>query len=542
MVSRSIWVDYDQRNYMTGIVIRLAGVEQPETRVFHQKTITVGTAPTCDLSFRDDDFHLPPSALLLTLHSEEGPYRVTEIHEEAQLIRDGETVILGEAIRDGDTFNFGTTGVRLRFFSLSPSFELAESLHLGNAVLSRTRTDTKTLPAKPHARAPRTDVAIVFVKQLIRELVAEIPRRYLILGLGLAGLAIGAWLYVNAINFIAVRINTDRTTTLHKDVNDLKEQLTQMREDIKKAQDTASYARNQIALPTDVVGQYGAGVCLVYGIYTYVDPRSGREARYKDGGEMNNLIGPNGTLNISVDGSGPPTDIEFIGTGFQVTEGMVLTNRHVVQPWDDDPVTGVLRNHGFRPRLKELFVYFPKVKHPFALTTLEVSQTDDVALGSFQRGETDPKLLPVLPLDTSKDSNAASGQPMVLMGYPAGLDGLMAKVDDKERSGLSLNRRTSLKAVLNELAARGLIRPLTTQGHISDLLTRKIVHDAATTDGGSGGPIFGANGKVIGINQAVLDNSPAKFGVPIRYGIDLLHKQQPDALISQSSKAEENKQ
>ena len=527
---------------MTGIVIRLAGVEQPETRVFHQKTITIGTAPSCDLSFRDDDFHWPPSAILLTLQAEEGPYRVTEIHEGAQLIRDGETIVLGEAIRDGDTFNFGATGVRLRFFSLSPSFELAESLQLGTAVLSRTRSETNTLPAKPHARAPRTDVAIVFVKQLIRELVAEIPRRYLVLGLGLLAVAVGAWLYVNVINFVAVRINTDRTTTLNKDVNDLKEQLTQMRTDIRTAQETASDARKQIALPMDVVGQYGAGVCLVYGQYTYIDPRSGREARYKDGGDINNLLGPNGAVNISVDGSGPPSDIEFIGTGFQVAPGLILTNRHVVQPWDDDPVTGVLRNHGLRPRLKELYVYFPKVNQPFVLHTLEASLTDDVALGSFQRGDTDPKLLPILPLDEGKGISTASGQPMVLMGYPAGLDGLMAKVDDKERSDLSLNRRSSLKAVLNELAARGLIRPLTTQGHISDLLTRKIVHDAATTDGGSGGPIFGTNGKVIGINQAVLDNSPAKFGVPIRYGAELLHKQQPDALVSQGARVEENKQ
>jgi S1-C subfamily serine protease len=221
---------------------------------------------------------------------------------------------------------------------------------------------------------------------------------------------------------------------------------------------------------------------------------------------------------------------------------MVLTNRHVIQPWDDDPVTGVLRNHGLRPRLKELYVYFPKVKQPFALHTLEYSTTDDVALGSFQPGDTDPKSLPVLPLDEGKDSSATSGQPMVLIGYPAGLNGLLAKVDDRERSGLSLNRRTSLKAVLNELAARGLIRPLTTQGHISDLLTRKIVHDALTTDGGSGGPIFGANGKVIGINQAVLDDSPAKFGVPIRYGVELLQKQKPEAVASQAVGADGSKQ
>jgi serine protease Do len=530
---------------MTGIVIRLAGVEQPETRVFHQKSITIGTSPSCDLSFRDDDFHFPPSSVLLTLSAEDGPYRLTAKHDEAELIRDGEAVVIGEAIRDGDTFSFGTTGVRLRFFSLSPSFELAESLQLGTAVLTRTRAEAKTLPANPHATAPRTDVAIVFVKQLLRELAAEIPRRYLFLGLGVIALVIGSLIYVNALNFIATRINTDRTTNLNKDVVDLKDQLVRMREDIRVAQEIATTARRQIALPMDVVEQYGGGVCLVYGLYTYYDPRSGREARYKDGGESGNLLGPNGTVNISVDGNGPPTDIEFIGTGFQAAPGMILTNRHVIQPWDDDPVTGVLRNHGLRPRLKELYAYFPKVKQPFVLHTLEASTSDDVAICSFQFGETDPKLLPVLPLEDTKDNNAistASGQPMVLIGYPAGLDGLMAKVDDKERKGLSLNRRSSLKAVLNELGARELISPLTTQGHISDLRPRLIVHDAATTDGGSGGPIFGANGKVIGINQAVLDNSPAKFGVPIRYGTELLQKQKAEAVASQAVGADGSKQ
>jgi hypothetical protein len=37
------------------------------------------------------------------------------------------------------------------------------------------------------------------------------------------------------------------------------------------------------------------------------------------------------------------------------------------------------------------------------------------------------------------------------------------------------------------LARRHLIRPITTQGHMGDVLPDKIVYDAQTTSGGSGG-------------------------------------------------------
>jgi hypothetical protein len=37
---------------------------------------------------------------------------------------------------------------------------------------------------------------------------------------------------------------------------------------------------------------------------------------------------------------------------------------------------------------------------------------------------------------------------------------------------------------------RHLIKPIATQGHIGDVLPDKIVYDAQTTSGGSGGPLF----------------------------------------------------
>jgi S1-C subfamily serine protease len=80
--------------------------------------------------------------------------------------------------------------------------------------------------------------------------------------------------------------------------------------------------------------------------------------------------------------------------------------------------------------------------------------------------------------------------------------------------------------VARELAVRGLIRPLVTQGHVSARLPSRIVHDAATTTGGSGGPLFNRNGVVIGVNYAVLrEFSASNLAVPIRLARKLLREQ-----------------
>ena len=58
--------------------------------------------------------------------------------------------------------------------------------------------------------------------------------------------------------------------------------------------------------------------------------------------------------------------------------------------------------------------------------------------------------------------------------------------------------------LLDQLAKRKLIKPLTTQGHITDLEGRTIVYDARNAVGGSGSPLFGQSGRVIGVNYAAV--------------------------------------
>jgi S1-C subfamily serine protease len=79
------------------------------------------------------------------------------------------------------------------------------------------------------------------------------------------------------------------------------------------------------------------------------------------------------------------------------------------------------------------------------------------------------------------------------------------------------------------------VSPQSTQGHIGDITSGRLVYDAQTGEGGSGGPVFGANGKVIGVNQAILPGTPSNFGVPIRYGIDLVKKHLPEQAVGAAS-------
>jgi S1-C subfamily serine protease len=510
-----------------GIVIRLAGVPHPATRIFHQEVVTIGAAPDCDVVIDAEGFSLPPESVILTLRWKDNAYRITTVDPMAGVTRDGEAVAIGEALHDGDTFYFGATGIRLRAFALTDPEDITESLRLGAAVLANARPASLTTPtaglAKRRRSMPRTDVALVFVKQLLRELVAEIPRRVLYAVAGLAAFILLTIIYFNTLGFLEGRRNNKAINELQQTMVATRGEIDKLRDALQQARDEASDIRSSLSLPEKVVNNYGQGVCLIYGTYVFVDPRANAEIKFKEPSGTENPIGPDGNINLGIDGNGRVYEVEFMGTGFLAARGFVLTNRHVIQAWDEDDLASLIKMRGFRPKLKELLAYFPQTAQPFKLTPIEVSPDQDVALCSFDQGAVE---LPMLPLDETGDS-VASGQSVVLLGYPAGLDGLIARTENISKANRRIYGNLSYRTQLNELAASSKIRPQSTQGHISDV-SPQLVYDARTDEGGSGGPVFGANGKVIGINQAILLNSQAttNFGVPIRFGIELLKKHQ----------------
>jgi hypothetical protein len=172
--------------------------------------------------------------------------------------------------------------------------------------------------------------------------------------------------------------------------------------------------------------------------------------------------------------------------------------------------------------LKKLNAYFPNQPQPIPLKFKAAGQREDLAICILDIKDI-PAGIAVLPLEVNTNS-VQVGKAVVMMGYPNGLDRLLALLDDAESRGIQ-QRYGSLDSLLGYLAETRRIQPLTTQGNITDLDLRRIAYDARTAEGGSGAPLFGPTGRVIGVNFAVFtENQASNFAVPIQFGMGLLER------------------
>jgi len=268
-----------------------------------------------------------------------------------------------------------------------------------------------------------------------------------------------------------------------------------------------------------VIRDYGAGVCLIQGSYAFYDAK-GRPLRYRLDGSGQKVREADGSVAVGVDGTGPVHAVDCVGTGFLMDlRGYVVTNRHVAEPWWKNETAEALARDGFKPRFISLRAFFPKVGEALTAEPYRVSPTFDLAV---LRVDVKGRQIPDLPLDSS-GRGAVPGQPVVVVGYPTGLEAILAKTDSSVVQEILSSHGTSNERITEALADRGLIRPSTTQGHIGDVTRTDVVFDAATTQGGSGGPVFNKYRRVIAVEYAMLPQFAGNsYGVPIRYALDLI--------------------
>jgi S1-C subfamily serine protease len=232
------------------------------------------------------------------------------------------------------------------------------------------------------------------------------------------------------------------------------------------------------------------------------------------------LVDDKGMVELDDSGAGPHLQIDVFGTGFLVNhDGKIITNHHVAEPWWKDEELQQLLDHGAAAYVLSYEVYFPGKAKGLRAKLDRISSKADVA--TLQLESALPANAAVLELDDRTEATV-TGDPVVLIGYPTGIEGILARAGTDVAQKIAGGTQ-DINRIMSQLASQRLIRPTTTQGHIGDVLKDKIVYDAATTSGGSGGPLFNRNGKVIGINFAVIrDFGGSNLAVPAKYAKDLL--------------------
>ena len=200
-----------------------------------------------------------------------------------------------------------------------------------------------------------------------------------------------------------------------------------------------------------------------------------------------------------VSGHGQSLRARVAGTGFVVAPGLLATNRHVAEPWYGDREVAVALQQGGTPVLEKLVAYFPGSPLPVKLETAVLAEHGDLAVLRLETTAFTKNLRPLILSQTLP----RVGESVSVLAYPMGVTGMVAKSPAVVYERLAAHPDDADTAA--ELAALSLIRPSATFGHIGDVTGDKLIYDAPTARGGSGGPVLNLRGEVVGINSAYID-------------------------------------
>jgi len=279
--------------------------------------------------------------------------------------------------------------------------------------------------------------------------------------------ALGLFLLVT-LGFVAHYYQAAATSDLELQIHSLAHEVQQLKQ--------------EQAMPAMVLNRYRNSICYVFGVYQ-----------------------------VGFAGQPPALRARISGSGFVVAEGLLATNRHVAEPWYEDSDSAALIRSGAKPRLEKLLAFFPGLPAPVNITPTVVSAEGDLAVLRIE-GSPSASQLPPLPLANVSPN---PGELVSVVGYPMGVLGMVAKSPPAIYERLAFRHDDIGSA--NELAALSLIRPSATCGHLGDVVGDKLIYDAPTAHGGSGGPVFNSQGEVIGVNAAYIDGfSGGTLGVSVR--------------------------
>ena len=447
---------------MKAIFVHLSGSKRGKTESFTDSKIGIGTDSSSNLRF-----NLLTDKNTSPLHAEinlrECDYILKDLDSSKGTFVNNR-LIEEVVIHDGDLIEFGDNGPRVRFRIKAEEGDVCKPFR-------EMLADSMDLAREPH-KGRKLITATSFLKNLLTEAFTQSSFKF------------------KFVTLLIFFLTTVGTGTLFYTI------YSSLTETTKRVE----LLEFESAIGEKIIKDFSKGICLIQCSYSFVDEVSGEPLKVWDSERLQTKDA-----------------FDITGTGFIISNsGKVLTNRHVAEPWWKQLGNFIPTEPGLKPRIEVLRAFFPNVKNPVLLKLEKVSEVADVALLSFEPEGID---IPVLELDLS-GKDAIEGEPVVLLGYPAGMKALFAKTDPDIAKEIS---KLPFLEAAQELSNHHLIKPISTQGHISDVLNERIIYDALTTVGGSGGPLFNNKGKVIAINYGIFRGfSGANFGVPIKYAIALI--------------------
>jgi S1-C subfamily serine protease len=513
----------------SGLVVHVEFGAERHTEVLMHERIRIGSDADCELRFQPEAI---PRAdgFLLELKRTNGHYRVGDFDRSLRLMHNGALLAPDTSIEDGDQVRIPDTDFVLQFFPIAQP----------PALVANRRADVHVAPfienaAIESAATARRDDAKVFLREFTRELIREINLSTKIIALLITVALVGGFFYFGFAGFKELKQSRRHIEEQNAQIARLNQKMGESQNQFEEVNRSNKDIINSLSLAPKLRSEYGNGVCLISGTYIFVESGTGRPLRYPQtqsaaeaDAETDSAEGAEGAAQseaLTPDGMGAVAEFLYVGTGFHVGGGYVLTNRHVgVEPWVADERSMVLSSTvSGKPRLTKLVAYFPGHTQAYPLKFKQTSPRDDLAVLFFDSGAK-PNDIPALPLDDNSDA-AGVGKSVVMMGYPSGPDRILVSLPDDEANNIKQRFGSSIDVLVNHLAERNLIKPFTTQGHITDSQTRRIIYDARTAEGGSGAPLFGQSGRVIGVNFGIFEGLPdANFAVPVRFAVPLLER------------------
>ena len=288
---------------------------------------------------------------------------------------------------------------------------------------------------------------------------------------------------------------------------------------LKQTDSRIGKLENESRIAQEIVRDYSNSVCLIYAIVGFRDKTSGARLMFAGiDANGNPIVDDKGNVVVTTEGGSRPVYLHVFGSGFLIDNaGHILTNHHVLEPWWHNAAGIPVPSDTFTPGIISMWAYFPGNETPMPLRVQRLSEDFDLGLAAVDLPQSHPR--PV----TIDQQGAISGSPVVLIGYPTGVEGIIARIDEPTLKRIAQAAGNNTEGLVEELARRKLIRPLVTQGHLGVVGPDRLVYDAQTTSGGSGGPVFNDSGKVIGVNFAILSGfSGSNFAVPISRAAKIL--------------------